>query len=149
MQLHELKPKTKRATKKVVGRGGKRGKTSGRGTKGQKARAGHRIRPAIRDVIKKFPRLRGTGASVNRFKTEFKNSVILNISLLNTKFNTGESINPKILLDKGLIHKSGGMVPAVKILAHGVLDKKFEISGCTVSVAAKVAIEKAGGTVKI
>ena len=42
MQLHELKPKTKNKKRITVGRGGKRGKTSGRGTKGQNARAGHK-----------------------------------------------------------------------------------------------------------
>ena len=53
MQLHELKRKTENKTPKRVGRGGIRGKTSGRGTKGQKARAGHSIRPDIREKTKK------------------------------------------------------------------------------------------------
>lgn len=44
-----------------VGRGGKRGKTSGKGTKGQNARAGRKKRPEIRDFIKRFPKLRGRG----------------------------------------------------------------------------------------
>ena len=59
MQTHQLKRNISNKKKRVVGRGGKRGKTSGRGTKGQKARAGHRIRPALRDIIKKIPKLRG------------------------------------------------------------------------------------------
>jgi len=67
MQLHELKRKTKAKTKKRVGRGGIRGKTSGRGHKGQNARAGHRVRPEIRDMFKKLPKLRGHG--VNRART--------------------------------------------------------------------------------
>ena len=45
--------------KKRVGRGGKRGTTSGRGTKGQKSRSGHRIRPAERDLLIRIPKLRG------------------------------------------------------------------------------------------
>src|SRR3990167_4622491 len=49
----------KHKKKKRVGRGGKRGTTSGRGTKGQKSRAGHRIRPAIRDLLIRIPKLRG------------------------------------------------------------------------------------------
>ncbi|MBI4136288.1 MAG: hypothetical protein HY481_01940 [Candidatus Vogelbacteria bacterium] len=57
--MHQLKRQHPRQRKKIVGRGGKRGTTAGRGTKGQKARAGHRIRPAIRDVIKKLPKRRG------------------------------------------------------------------------------------------
>ena len=52
MQLHTLKRKTKNKTKKRVGRGGKRGTYSGKGLKGQKSRAGKKIRPEIRDIIK-------------------------------------------------------------------------------------------------
>lgn len=59
MQLHEIQPFHKNRDKKRVGRGGKRGVTSGRGTKGQRARAGHRIRPAERDLIQRLPKLRG------------------------------------------------------------------------------------------
>lgn len=63
MQFHNLKSKTKRKYPKQVGRGGTRGKTSGRGTKGQNARAGHKKRPELRDVIKRVPKLRGRGKS--------------------------------------------------------------------------------------
>ena len=61
MQLHQLKPDHPNATIKRVRRGGKRGTFSGRGTKGQHARAGHRIRPAERDFIQRLPKLRGVG----------------------------------------------------------------------------------------
>ena len=63
MQLHTLKSKTKRKRSAQVGRGGTRGKTSGRGTKGQNARSGHKKRPEIRDTIKRIPKLRGRGIS--------------------------------------------------------------------------------------
>ena len=59
MQLHELKRKTKNRDEKLVGRGKKRGKTSGRGGKGQTARAGNKRRPELRDIIKKLPKNRG------------------------------------------------------------------------------------------
>lgn len=59
MQLHQLKPDHDLRAKKRVGRGGKRGTTSGKGTKGQKSRSGHRIRPAERDLIQRLPKLRG------------------------------------------------------------------------------------------
>lgn len=59
MKLHEIRSSSRSYKKRRVGRGGKRGKTSGRGTKGQKSRAGRRIRPQIRDVMKKFPKKRG------------------------------------------------------------------------------------------
>lgn len=63
MQFHTLKSKTKRKKSRQVGRGGTRGKTAGRGTKGQNARAGNKKRPEIRDVIKRLPKLRGRGVS--------------------------------------------------------------------------------------
>lgn len=147
MQIHELKTKTARKTKKVVGRGGKRGKTSGRGTKGQKARAGHRIRPAMRDIIKKLPKSRGEGVSRNQFKTDSTYSVVLNINLLSAVFVSGERVTPKTLLEKGLIEKRGNKMPIIKILAHGELDKKLDVRGCDFSLTAKTAIEKLGGTI--
>lgn len=57
MQLHTLQPAHKLKSKKRIGRGGKRGTYSGRGVKGQKARAGRKIRPAIRDLIQSLPKL--------------------------------------------------------------------------------------------
>ncbi len=148
MQIHELKTKTKRKSKKVVGRGGTRGKTSGRGTKGQNARAGHSIRPAMRDIIKKLPKRRGEGVSRNQFKTEFVHAVVLNISALNAEFKAGERVTPKILLERSLVEKHGNKMPIIKILAKGDLDKKLEVRGCLFSMTAKAAIEKAGGTIQ-
>ena len=63
MQYHNLQSKTKRKRSRQVGRGGTRGKTAGRGTKGQNARAGRKKRPESRDMIKKIPKLRGRGRS--------------------------------------------------------------------------------------
>ncbi len=61
MQLHELQPKHQLTKKRRIGRGHSRGNYSGRGIKGQKARAGSRIRPALRDLIKTIPKKRGIG----------------------------------------------------------------------------------------
>ena len=74
MQLHQLQPKHKNKTKKRIGRGGKRGTYSGRGQKGQKSRAGHRIRPAERDLIQRLPKLRGF-----KFKPLKSKPLIINI----------------------------------------------------------------------
>lgn len=63
MQFHNLQAKTKRMYARQVGRGGTRGKTAGRGTKGQNARAGRKKRPEMRDIIKRIPKLRGRGKS--------------------------------------------------------------------------------------
>ena len=59
MQIHNLKRKHKNKKDRIVGRGGKHAKTSGRGGKGQTARAGNKRRPELRDIIKKLPKKRG------------------------------------------------------------------------------------------
>lgn len=148
MQAHEVKTRKPRATKKVVGRGGKRGKTSGRGTKGQKARSNTHKRPQMRDTIKKLPKLRGEGVSRNQFKTEAVHAVVLNLGVLNVEFKNGDRVTPKVLLERALVEKRGNKVPAVKILASGEFDKKLDIRGCDISASAKAAVEKLGGTVK-
>lgn len=126
MQLHNLKRASSSKTKKRVGRGGKRGKTSGRGMKGQKARAGHRIRPEARDIIKKIPKRRGYGKhradSVNNSRVRI---TVINLSLLDKHFKDGDTINPAVLLERRLIRKRGGRLPRVKILGGGTSSKKF------------------------
>ena len=59
MQIHNLKRAHKNKKDRIVGRGGKHAKTSGRGGKGQTARAGNKRRPELRDIIKKLPKNRG------------------------------------------------------------------------------------------
>jgi len=59
MQTHNLKRIHKNKKDRLVGRGGKHAKTSGRGGKGQTARAGNKRRPELRDIIKKLPKNRG------------------------------------------------------------------------------------------
>ncbi len=146
MQLHELKPTQKRQTAKRVGRGGKRGKTSGRGHKGQKARAGNSTRPEMREIIKKIPKLRGHG--VNRAKTVNADKVaptVINVSVLE-QFE-GSDVTPKTLVAAGLVASRRKKAPAVKILGNGDLSKKLTVSGCLVPTTAKDKIDKAGGSV--
>lgn len=77
MQFHTLQGKTKRKYPKQVGRGGTRGKTSGRGTKGQNARAGRKKRPELRDFIKRVPKLRGRGkSSLKSFRPKLKGAAL-------------------------------------------------------------------------
>ena len=147
MQLHDLKRKTENKSPKRVGRGGGRGKTSGRGTKGQKARAGHSIMPAIREQLKKLPKLRGRG--VGGLITIQSKPLVVNLSSLETAFLAGDAVNPKTLIERGLIRtrKAASKAPVVKILGGGELTKKFVITGCSVSASAKAKIEQAGGSV--
>ena len=59
MQIHNLKRNHKNKKNRIVGRGGKHAKTSGRGGKGQTARSGNKRRPELRDIIKRLPKNRG------------------------------------------------------------------------------------------
>jgi len=142
--MHSLRRKTENKKKIQVGRGGKRGKTAGRGTKGQKARAGHKIRPELRDMIKRLPKLRGRG--VNSNKTIQTSVTPVNLVLLES-FKAGEIVSPFTLAEKGLIETFQGMFPRVKILSLGEVSVALTIRDCTVSAPAKAKIEKAGGKV--
>src|SRR5258708_5848915 len=109
MNLKRVHPNRKKMT---VGRGGKRGKTSGRGTKGQKARAGRKIRPALRDTIKKLPRLRGV--TINKRGSQHSSAhlppVAISLSVL-AHFKGGETVTPEALIERGLIARVRGRVP--------------------------------------
>lgn len=148
MQLHQLQPKTTRKSIKRIGRGGKRGKTSGKGGKGQTARAGGKPRPEMRDTIKRLPKLRGYGK--NRARTVNNERVlpqVINLSVLESAFGTGDTVSPATLLAKGVITTKKGKVPSIKILGNGEITKKFTISGCTFSASVRTKVEKAGGKI--
>jgi large subunit ribosomal protein L15 len=145
MQIHDITPKTKRIKSRQVGRGGKRGKTSGRGTKGQKARAGRKIRPELRDMIKRIPKLRGRGKSA--FKSFAVKPIAINLTAL-AIFNDGEKVTPTTIMAKGILSSYKGKVQAVKILGTGDISKKVIVSDCEVSESAKAKIVAAGGSIK-
>lgn len=114
MQFHNLKRNKANRKTKRVGRGGTRGKTSGRGTKGQNARAGRKKRPEMRDIIKRLPKLRGRGK--NFLKSRLEKPQPINISRVKEHFKKGEEINATTLLAKGLIKIRNGRLPKIKIL---------------------------------
>ncbi len=143
MQTHDVKRNTKQKKHVQLGRGGRHGKTSGRGGKGLTARAGYKRRPALREAIKKIPKLRGY-----RFASPNAAHAPVNLSALNAHFAAGDTVNPAVLAAKGLVKKQGGRTPRVKILGTGSLIKKLTITGCLASASAKAAVEKAGGTIE-
>lgn len=148
MQLNSIQKNKGVRKAKRVGRGSTRGKTAGRGHKGQKSRAGHRIRPAMRDEIKRIPKLRGHGK--NRARTVNPDRVrpqTVTLTALDTYFEAGETVNPQSLLHKGVVRAKKTRNPLVKILANGTLSKKLSVTGCEYSEGAKKAIESAGGEV--
>ena len=146
MQINDLKRKTPNKKSIQVGRGGTRGKTSGRGTKGQLARSGRKLRPELRDIIKKLPKLRGRGK--NSFLSIQTKPVTINLADIENVYSNGEKVSPSTLSKKGVIKTYKGKNQSVKILGTGELTKKITVSNCEVSASAKAAIEKAGGSVK-
>jgi large subunit ribosomal protein L15 len=146
MQLHTLKRHTQRKAKQQIGRGSKRGKTSGRGQKGQTSRAGAKLRPEIREVIKKIPKLRGRGKNINK-SFEVK-PVVLNL-LAFAEIESGTVLTPQKLVDLKLVKLLKGKVPKVKILSNGEITNSLTFKKFTISKAAIEKIEKAGGKVYV
>jgi len=141
MQLHQIKPVHKPKKEKRIGRGGKRGTYCGRGIKGQKARAGRKLKPIVREILKKYPKLRGY-----RFSAK-KDYAILNLRDIERKFKEGEKVSPEILVKKRLVRKISGRIPKVKILAKGEIKKSLIFENCLFSKKAKEKIEKVGGKI--
>lgn len=148
MQIHDLKKSNLSRDNKRVGRGGKRGKTAGKGMKGQNARQGNSKRPEMRDIIKKIPKLRGHGIHGNRPEAIMTDAVAINVSMIDSAYEAGETVSPKTLVAKGLASKSQGKLPEVKILGDGEISTKVSVVSCAISASAREKIEKAGGLVK-
>lgn len=142
MQLNTLKRENPNKKPRQVGRGGTRGKTSGRGGKGQTARAGNKRRPQMRDIIKKIPKLRGY-----RFNSGTIKCSPVNVNALNI-FTKGTEVNPEVLFKAGIVRKVGGVYPHVKILGTGEITVSLSVSGCVISKSAEEKITKAGGSIK-
>src|SRR3989338_1200776 len=150
MQLHELqRPSGIKRAYRRVGRGqsSTRGKQSGRGGKGQTARAGAKIRPEWRDIIKRLPKLRGWGKNRRRgvVATRPRPKVVL-LSRVEKAFNAGEEVTPRTLLEKGLI-RGVGVSSLVKIIGNTLVTKKLLLKNIAVSKQVRAAIEKGGGSI--
>jgi len=135
MQLHQLSPTIKNKGKKRIGRGGKKGGYSGKGIKGQKSRAGRKFQPIMRELIKRYPKLRGY-----RHIPKPQNIVAVSFDDLKN-FSSGEKVSPQVLLDKGIVRRIRGKAPRVKIIVKGALDKKLIFEDCLMSKKAKEAID--------
>lgn len=146
MQLHTIGSSNKKSRRRV-GRGGKRGTTSGRGTKGQKSRSGHRIRPAIRDLILRLPKRRGY-----KNRPQSDKPFVVSLSELETKLKLFSGEKKTLEINKAFLKELGILPPgyggAVKILA-GKIEIPVSIKGIKISKSAKEKVEKVGGTVII
>ena len=131
--------------KKRVGRGtgSGHGKTSGRGTKGQKSRSGPGVRRGFEGgqlpIMKRMPYKRGF---TNIFRAEWE---VVNLGTLAEHDITGE-VTPQSLFERGIIR---GLEFPVKILGAGEASAKLAVSAHAFSESARSAIEAAGGTATV
>ncbi len=142
MQSHELQ--TTRRTKKRIGRGGKRGTTAGRGTKGQKSRSGGNVNPLFQggrsSLIQQMKKLRG-------FKAFRGGKKAISLNTLDKEFADGESVTISALQEKKII-RANDAKNGIKVVS-GKVSKKLTIDAdIALTATAKDAIEKAGGTCK-
>lgn len=143
MKVHDLAPAPgSRKTKIRVGRGigGRRGKTAGRGMKGQGAR--NNIKPGFEGgqlpLAMRVPKLRGFN---NPFRVEY---VVVNLETLQ-EIEGSADVTPESLRAAGLVHKHG----LVKVLGRGELTKALSVKAHGFSRSAAAAIEAAGGSVEV
>ena len=146
MKLHELSPVagSKKDAKRIGrGHGSGWGKTAGKGPKGQKARAGHGMRPGFEgDQMPLQRRIPKRGFN-NIFAKEI---VTVNVGTLEKKFENGATVDTKALVEAGIVKNS---FDGVKILSNGTLTKSLTVKATAFSESAKAKIEAAGGKAEV
>ena len=153
LNLSNLQPAQDRVDRKRVGRGhgSGTGKTSGRGHKGQKSRAGsHKMRAGFEGgqmpIYMRIGKLRGATSKdampIGPFRTE---TVPVNIRDLD-RFDSGAEVTPETLVEKRLIKNTK---TDIKLLGTGEISKKLTVRVHAISATAREKIEKAGGTVEL
>jgi large subunit ribosomal protein L15 len=141
LKLHHLRPaEGSKKARTRVGRGeGSKGKTSGRGTKGTKAR--YQVRPGFEGggvrLVMRTPKLRGFK---NPFRTEYQ---VVNLSALEELYPKGGEVTAVDLASKGAV-RAGHLV---KVLGDGDLTVKLTVKVDKVSASAEAKIVAAGGSV--
>ncbi|ANK60138.1 MULTISPECIES: 50S ribosomal protein L15 [Loigolactobacillus] len=143
MELHNLKPSEgSRQIRNRVGRGTSsgNGKTAGRGQKGQKARSKVRLgfEGGQMPLFRRMPKRGFT--NINR-----KEYALVSLDDLN-RFDNGTEVTPELLIESGLLKKQKA---GVKLLANGEVTKKLTVKVSKASMAAKKAVEAAGGKIEV
>ncbi len=146
MKLHELSPAEGSAVKgyrKGRGPGSGNGKTAGKGHKGQNARSGGGVRPGFEGgqnpLYRRLPK-RG-------FKNHFaKSYAIVNVAMINEKYNDGDVVDIETLLNDRVIRSLGD---GLKVLGNGEISKKITVKANVFSASAKEKIEAAGGKAEV
>jgi large subunit ribosomal protein L15 len=145
VKIHELKPAvgSKRGRKRRGrGPGSGHGQTSGRGDKGQKARAGGHVQPWFEGGQLPLHRRVPKRGFTNIFRREY---AIINLRDL-SRFEAGYSISPESLWNEGLIKHRTDLV---KILGEGEISQPLNISAHRFSRSAAQKIEAAGGKAEV
>lgn len=145
MKLNELSPApgSTRDVKRIGrGHGSGNGKTAGKGHKGQKARAGHGMRPGFEGGQMPLQRRLPKRGFNNIFRSEY---AVINLAALNA-FDDGATVDTEALLAKGIVKNAQD---GVKVLGNGALTKKLTVKVHAVSASAKAKIEAAGGSVEV
>jgi large subunit ribosomal protein L15 len=142
MKIHDLKPAAgSRQRRHRVGRGigGRRGKTAGRGMKGQKARGTipARFEGGQLPLQQRVPKLRGFN---NPFRVAYNP-----VNLDTIEASTLDEVTPDTLREHGLVKKTG----LVKVLGRGELNRAITVRAHAFSRSAERAITDAGGTVEV
>jgi large subunit ribosomal protein L15 len=151
LTLSNLKPAQKRRARKRVGRGmgSGKGRYSGRGIKGQKARSGsHKMRPGFEGgqmpIYMRLGKQRGPWSKDAMPMGPHRTfSVPVNLTVLEQKFEDGDEVSLEALVEKGIIKNTK---TDVKILGQGGLTKKLTVTAHAFSASAREKIEKAGGS---
>lgn len=145
MKLHELKsPSGANKRTKRIGRGigSGHGKTSTKGHKGQKARAGGGVRPGFEGGQMPLQRRIPKRGFTNIFATRY---AIVNVKDLNV-FADGTEVTPELLKECGIVK---AMHDGVKVLGDGVLERKLTLKVHKVSRQAEEKVTALGGRVEV
>ena len=140
--LHPPRGARRRRKRIGLGRGSGHGKTATRGSKGQRSRAGSRMRPGFEGGQMPLHRRLPKRGFTNIFK---KHYALVNLGDLE-KFGPGEKITPELLLQRGLIRK---LRDGLKVLGDGELKAPLEIAAHHFSKSALEKIQKAGGKAEV
>ncbi len=146
MDLSKLEKTTDTKKKRVgLGHGSGRGKTAGRGTKGQNARSTRALsfEGGALPLIKRMPFHRGKG----RNKVFKKKPIIINVKFLNV-LKKGSRVNMKTLVENNIVDEGEAKIYGIKILGDGDLKTPLVLE-LPASQGAKEKIKKAGGKVSI
>lgn len=146
MEFKDLKVNKAKRTKKVrVGRGtgSGMGKTSAKGFKGQKARSGGAKAPWFEGgqqrLVQRLPKV----GFNNIFATKWQ---IINLTILDEKFDSGAVVNKEVLLEKNLIKSKSKLL---KVLGNGDIKKPLNVTADKFSTGAAEKIKNAGGKAEL